>query len=415
MALAWLRKLRWAAILGLAALVALLRWGLQIELSAASLATLIGILAITNLAVPLAVQGRDERARRLCFVLVSIDVLVLTGLLALTGGSGNPFALLYLVHVAMAATCLRTWEIGATGLLCCAGYGGLHYFRDALPMMHHSAVCGPALNYSLHLQGMLMAFVVTTAGISFFVQRLNQELRRRGEELAFARERAERGERFASMATLAAGVAHEIGSPLGTIVVAAGELRRAAGALPEAGTLLEDADLIVAEAARCRAVLDRMAQEADEAPDSSSAVPVSDAVLELGNHLSIRESARLVVDAPASLPAVHAPMKDLAQALAVLVNNACTASPEGMEVRLRARAAGSVVCFEIEDQGTGMSPEELKHAGEPFYTTKEPGKGTGLGLFLVRLLADRVHGRFELTSWPGRGTTARLEIPIARG
>jgi signal transduction histidine kinase len=72
-----------------------------------------------------------------------------------------------------------------------------------------------------------------------------------------------------------------------------------------------------------------------------------------------------------------------------------------------------MVSFIVTDHGSGMDAETLRRATEPFFTTKDPGRGMGLGLFLVRLVADRNGGRLLVTSEPGQGTTAVLELPEA--
>ena len=101
----------------------------------------------------------------------------------------------------------------------------------------------------------------------------------------------------------------------------------------------------------------------------------------------------------------------MARALTLLLRNAFDASTGGTPVELRFRPLQHMVRMEIRDQGPGMSEETLRRAGEPFYTTKESGRGLGLGLFLVRTFAERAGGnlRFEV----GGGTTAILEVPSA--
>jgi two-component system sensor histidine kinase RegB len=81
-------------------------------------------------------------------------------------------------------------------------------------------------------------------------------------------------------------------------------------------------------------------------------------------------------------------------------------------VRVRIAREGERVQVGVRDDGHGMSPETLGRAGEPFFTTRPPGRGTGLGLFVVRLHAERLGGTLQLASTPGHGTTASLEWPI---
>ena len=89
----------------------------------------------------------------------------------------------------------------------------------------------------------------------------------------------------------------------------------------------------------------------------------------------------------------------------------------GAPVTLRGVRVGRVegrVQVRVRDDGHGMSAETLRRAGEPFFTTRPPGRGTGLGLFVVRLQAERLGGTLRLDSAPGAGTTANVEWPVAQ-
>jgi two-component system sensor histidine kinase RegB len=101
----------------------------------------------------------------------------------------------------------------------------------------------------------------------------------------------------------------------------------------------------------------------------------------------------------------------MVQAISSLLKNAFDASDRNALVRLRFAQQNGMVRVEVHDTGAGMPPDVLRHAGEPFYTTKEAGRGLGLGLFLTRSFAERAGGtlRFEIDN----GTTAVLEVPVA--
>jgi len=107
------------------------------------------------------------------------------------------------------------------------------------------------------------------------------------------------------------------------------------------------------------------------------------------------------------------PRRSIEQALVALVRNAFEASDSESEVRLLIRHSGDVVQFVVMDHGKGMSPETLRRVGEPFFTTKQPGCGMGLGIFLVRTLSEQLGGRLNFESSPNAGTTAILELPAA--
>ena len=97
------------------------------------------------------------------------------------------------------------------------------------------------------------------------------------------------------------------------------------------------------------------------------------------------------------------------QVLLSLVKNAFDATHGPEPVTLDVEPHDGAFTFAVQDEGQGMSPETLQRAGEPFYTTKEPGRGLGLGLFLARVFAERCGGSLTLQS--DRGTTAILELP----
>jgi two-component system sensor histidine kinase RegB len=271
----------------------------------------------------------------------------------------------------------------------------------------HGAGSGPL--FLAHLYGMYVALVLTALLVGYFVSRLAGAVREREAELVAARAHAANADRLAALTPLCAGAAHELGTPLGTIALAASELARAADRATEGERLAADARLIRAEVDRCRAILDRMAARFGEAT---------------GERPSRLPSARLVEAVRALLPKrgqdrvrfvteageVELPLGAMAQALANLVDNALAAAPEG-EVLVRIERAGGELRLSVSDEGPGM-PEGLLHrATEPFFTTKEAGRGMGLGLYLCQVTVERLGGRLSLTSAPGEGTSAALILP----
>lgn len=407
--LPWLRRLRWTAVAGQTATVLFVVHGLHVALPLGMAFAVIGFTAFTNLALHFVPAGRGETPRFLAGVL-ALDVVLLTLLLHLTGGPHNPFSTLYLVLVALAAVALTpawTWGIAA---LSCIGYGWL-FLAPAVLARPGDPACGvgPNLPLAIHLQGMIAAFGVTAALVAFFAARMQHALRRQDDQLAEARTQAAQHERFAALATLAAGAAHELGTPLGTIVVAAGELAREAKSLADRPEFTADAELIRSEAFRCRAILDRLQHHADDTPREMDPAEL------LGTLRSQFPGVRFDVSTSPGQRRIVAPHEALTQALCNLIGNAVDASPAGGEVRVGMMAAGGVVEFHVTDCGGGLSEEVRVHAGEPFFTTKPPGRGMGLGLFLVRLLARRLAGELRFETPTGGGTRAILSLPLSVG
>lgn len=405
-ALPWVIRLRYAMAAGELAAVGVVHWLLGIPLPLAW----VWIPPAAMVASNLWLAGRTPRLRpaeassdliALSFVL---DTVCLTAELMLTGGPNNPFSLLYLVHITLSATILtqrQTWALGILSSLC---FGSMFWYYRAIPAleMHHR---GQGVN--LHLTGMWIGFTAASMLVAMFSARISELLRRMQEELA-------RKDRLASLVTLAAGAAHELNTPLGTIAVVARELERYADvALPDA-TVAEDSRLIRTEVERCRKILERLSVEGAE-PAGEPLTVVSG--MELVRRAVSRFPAARVNTSEVSAAkgaSVRVPEHAVEQALVALIKNALDASPEDRPVQVIVREDAAAVRFAVIDEGSGMSPDSLRHAGEPFFTTKEPGKGMGLGIFLVRTLAERLGGELEIESELGRGTVARLGLPFYR-
>lgn len=409
----WLLRLRWGAALGQLGLVLGVYLGLGIRLPVAVMLVVIGVELLSNALLTRWAGGRPgalasaSGAERAIAWVMAADTLLLTVLLALSGGPNNPFSVVYLVNVALAAVMLeprRTWALVALTLAC---FGAL-FVQPSLPWLAANGLSHEAM-MELHLRGMWVAFGVAAAFIVVFVQRVTRALSERDAELARARAQAAHRERLASLATLAAGAAHELGTPLSTIALVARELERQLAVHPDAAA---DARLIRDEVERCRRILDGMATDAG-APsgEGTGEEPLSRVVDEALDGLPGRERVR--VEARGDL-ARHAPLplRALGRSTQALVRNALQASDDAAEVLLRVEATAAALRLEVTDRGAGIAPDILPFVGEPFFTTRQPGTGMGLGVFLARSLSEQLGGSFSLTSTPGAGTSAVVQVPL---
>jgi two-component system, sensor histidine kinase RegB len=401
--LGWLVRLRWGAVVGQTTTIGLALVVFHAPLPLERLGGLVAALFGSNLGLVWA-RRFVKAPRPLCGAALSFDALQLTGLLWTTGGAANPFSVLYLVYITLAAVVLGarwTWSLAA---LCVACYGLL--FVTHVPVEHLAHLDA---GMQLHLQGMWLAFCVAAGLTAYFVVQMSTAIERSDRELAATRERAARSERLASLATLAAGAAHELGTPLATIAVAAKELERSIQGLPEARThaLLEDAVLIRSELDRCRDPRPPGGRRRGGAGRRPHGVRRGGA--DGGRRGgSPRLRSRVTIHL-AGEPMVHALRGALLQFIRNLVRNALDARAECVGVRLE--ATGSSLTVVVDDDGRGMPPDVLARVGEPFFTTKGRGAGLGLGVFLARSLCEQMGGRLILESTADVGTTARAEVP----
>ena len=411
LALPWVVRLRYGMALGEGGIVGLAatRFGLSAAL-AWSFVPLAVVLASNILLARLRSAG--ERAPEVAVVAMFVlDTVCLTVMLGLTGGPSNPFSLLYLVQITVSAVVLQklwTWALGALSTLC---FGALFFWRVPFAPFEGHRVA----NASPHLIGMWVAFVIAAALIAFFTGKVSEELRRREREVLQLQGRIARNERLASLATLAAGAAHELGTPLGTIAVVARELERYASRMENGQAVEEDARLIRSEIERCRLVLQQMSADGGEPMGEAARwVTAGQLVRDAVAQFTDEQRARIVIEIETADAAMGVPAQAVARSIGALVRNALDASDGAAKVTLRVRDSGGIGEFAVIDRGKGMSPEILQRVSEPFFTTKEPGKGMGLGAFLVRTTAERLGGRLSYESVPGEGSTARLTLPLTQ-
>jgi signal transduction histidine kinase len=252
----------------------------------------------------------------------------------------------------------------------------------------------------------LQASRAETAAHIKSLEEANQALRQARDEVVHA-------EKMASVGHLAAGMAHEVGNPLAAVI---GYLNLLKGDLADLGQrdLIERSLLEAGRIDRLvRDLLDYAApvRTSDEPFDPVEAL--RDAVALLANQGAL-EGVGVIDRTPAGLPPVRMDRGHFLQVCVNLLINARDAMPSGGELALGAALCGSELVLTLADNGAGIPAELLPRIFEPFYTTKDPGKGRGLGLAVCQRLISEAGGRIEVHSAAGDGSTFTIHLPVAR-
>jgi two-component system sensor histidine kinase RegB len=390
--------------LAVAAIAGTVFWRLRLPWS--SFAALLAAMAGTNAAMAFQLRSPAPQHSVIGGALLA-DAVLLTGVLYLAGGPLNPFSIVYLVGITIAAVALgHRWAV-TLALVSSVAYGLVFAYNR--PFEFSDPAFGSGL-LTLHLYGMWVALVSAAGLIAHFVSRIAEALETRERELIASRAAAARGERLAALFALGAGAAHELATPLSTIRTAAIELERTLGATGASGAAAGYVSVMRQEVERCTAVLDGLSGRASATSVADTSVSLARLVGDIKTRLGDQLADRLDISVPEPSAAVRAPAEPLCQVLVALLRNAFDASAPQQRVTLSIRQEPTLR-VEVVDCGRGMAPEEAGRAGDPFFTTKPPGAGLGLGLFLARAFADQMGGSINWTSTLGKGTSVVLDIP----
>jgi two-component system sensor histidine kinase RegB len=415
--------LRWLAISGQLISVVFVRYGMGYELPLGACLVLIGLSVLLNAGLLIGYGPGHRPSTRLAFLQLAYDSLQLGGLLYLTGGLGNPFAILLLAPVSVSASTLASRETIWLGLLVGAIASLLALFHLPLPWEPGSAFQPPRI----YLTGVWVAILCAVAFVAGYTSKVAHEARQLVDALTLTELALSRQQQLSALDGLAAATAHELGTPLATIALAAKEIRRDHGE----GELAEDLDLIIDQVARCRAILGKLRNLRPSGSDIFDTATLSDIVAELAKvHEAPAAMEGKTITLAQSLAHEDEPViarnVALLYGLGNLIENAVQFSK--VEVTIRARWDGRRMMIAIMDDGPGFPPDLLSRLGEPYLTTRtrdrddprhpDGGGGLGLGVFIAKTLLERTgatlrffnarangHACVEI-SWP-RDTLAR--------
>lgn len=420
--LSWLVKLRWGAVGGQVLALGVARLVLAEDLPYGPLAGLVAFTAVSNAA--LSHWGRPGKTSWHLPAVLVLDVVILATMLAAAGGASNPFTVFFLVHVALAALLLEARRVWAVVALTIGAFAALFWVPSPQGGHHqHHVHPGDQGSMSAHLVGMWIAYVLSAVFVAYSVGRVSRAIRDRDRRLAQAASLAAQNERLATLSSFSANAAHELGTPLATIGLAAKELSIALRRGAEPHELLPDADLVCREVTRCRDILTDLSARAGESVGEMPIATTSARIVEgLIAGLSPTLAAHLEVsyaDDQSREVSLVTPVGTLTQVLHNLLRNAFEAQEDAnargaIELHIAAREA---VSFHVRDRGTGIADDVRAKLGEPFVTTKGERGGLGLGVYLARAYAERVGGSLRFHRRKGAGTDVELRLPrdVLRG
>ncbi|MEM9599641.1 MAG: ActS/PrrB/RegB family redox-sensitive histidine kinase [Pseudomonadota bacterium] len=390
--------LRWAAIIGQGVTLLIVSQWLSFDIAMTGSAIVIGVSLLVNIILSLTLP-LDRRVSDIEAIFqLGFDIVQLALLLYLNGGIENPFAILFLAPVVTSATTLSKRVLTTVAGLALVLASGLMFWHQPIPWTPGVAFELPRI-YEF---GLLAGIVVGTSFTSLYAWRATLESRTMSAALSATEQRLAQEQKLSALGSLAAAAAHELGTPLATITVTAKEMTRE---LPD-GPLAEDAELVLSQAQRCRAILEQLALRGDT-PDLIHETLSLEDLLEEAAEGYIGRERDLIVESHqdgGGLPIMIRRRPELLYALKNFTENAVDFSRSRVE--LTAHVSDDRITITIDDDGPGFDPLIKGRLGQPYVTTRARGRsagGLGLGVFIASTLVERTGGQvtFEQSTLGG--------------
>jgi two-component system, sensor histidine kinase RegB len=418
-----LTNLRWMAAGGQTIALFVVYFGFGYSLPIAQCLACVLLSAGINLVLAFLYPPSHRLTNREATVYLAIDVLQLAALLYLTGGIANPFVLMFIAPVVIAAS---TLNLGNTMILVAIALGAASIISVAHEPLPWS---GPIELPPLYLMGVWFSLVLGIGFTSVYAWRIASEGARMSAGLAATQLALAREQRLSTIGALATAAAHELGSPLGTIAVVAHELERV---LPPGSSEAQDARLLRSQAERCRMILMKLARPDEPMLGNTARLPICALLDDLADTYRDEELEIVITAAPDDReepqPQVwRAP--ELLHGLGNIIENAADFARS--RVKIEASWSSSTLKVSVEDNGPGFAPDIFERIGEP-YITSRPGdhavgdteigppeaklgkhEGMGLGFFIAKTLLEQTGGSVKAQNPPGGG--ARVSVSWPRG
>jgi two-component system sensor histidine kinase RegB len=405
--------LRWIVVAG-ELLLLLLVVGMGFRLPIPLCLAVIGAGAWINLLTGVASPGQRVFGDREAAAQLSLDILQISTLVFLTGGTSNPFVLMLIAPVTLAAATLTLRPVLVLGAIAGLTSAVLAVFSLPLPEPPGVALAIP-FSYRVGAALANMAGIALTAG---YVRQAAVESARMALALDVTQAVLAREQRLSALGALAAAAAHELGTPLATISIVAKELGREA----PTPAVRDDAELLVSQAERCREILRRLTATPAAASD------------EVHERLSLRQLVQEVIEPHAGVKGVRVEaivtgakgmktpdirrMPEVSHAFTSFVENAVDFAAS--EILVSARFDAETISIEVRDDGPGFAADVLAKLGEPYVTTRPGAEGSrtghigmGLGFFIAKTLLERTGAVVTFQNGRPRGAVVAARWPRA--
>lgn len=374
--------IRWIAVAGQTVTVLVVHLAFGYHLPLAECLSVIGLTALSNLLLSVRMPLRARLGDVGAALLLGFDTVQLGMLLYLTGGLENPFAILILAPVTVAATILSRGPTLALTVLAMVLITLLAFFQSPLPWTGKTV----ALPFPYTL-GVWTALCVAAAFLAVYIWSVADEARRMSNALAETEASLNRAHNLSALGGLAAAAAHELGSPLATIAVVAKELSRE---VPKGSPLAEDVNLLIEQSDRCRDILAGLSQRPDVADHrplerlrfSTLVAQAAEPYSESGVAVEIEIDPDSLAEEPEA-----AVRQEFMHGVGNILQNAVQFARRRVELNLFWDTR--IVRLRVRDDGPGFSPAVLASIGEPYVSTRGGDQGhMGLGIFIAQTLLE---------------------------
>lgn len=396
--------LRWFAVVGQSAAILFTTFVLNFSLPLAACLAVISASAWLNIFLSFSLNSGRFSKPIYTLAQLAFDLAQMALLLGLTGGLANPFVILLGVPVVVAMSALPLRNALVLAALTMIAAMVLGYFALPLPWINGARANIP----DLYVMGQFAALITVTSFTAIYVRRVSLEGQRLQMALIATESVLAKEAKLSALGGLAAAVAHELGTPLGTIALVAREMTHA---LPADGEQAEDAQLLVEQAARCREILSKLSASGAEKDPVYARHSLLDLLEEVASPLRA-DGINITTRADEKggrkdmvMPALRR-QPEIMHALGAFADNAADFAKT--KIDLSGLWDESWVEIIISDDGPGFSDSILEKLGEPYISTRTGGDekghgGMGLGFFIAKTLIERTHGVIKIGKSPKLG------------